>query len=94
MGAAKPSQVPFAAACEAGGVAATEMVLIGDNPRDDIAGGAEAGMRTVWVNRRAKKWPEEMATSAGTAVRPDAVLDSLSGLPELLSAWRAAPGKL
>jgi len=97
VGQAKPSLVPFAAALEAAGVTAAETVMVGDNSRDDIAGGAEAGMRTVWINRKARPWPEGTKTSTGATVQPDSTLDSLLRLPELITTWQAQqapPGKL
>ncbi|GAA2496595.1 hypothetical protein Ahu01nite_030300 [Winogradskya humida] len=33
--------------------------MIGDHPEYDIAGGAAAGLRTVWL-RRGRPWPESL----------------------------------
>jgi putative hydrolase of the HAD superfamily len=52
------------------------VVHVGDDQREDIAGARAAGMRAVWVNRRAapsEAWCE-----------PDAEIRDLSELPAVL----------
>lgn len=55
----------------------TENVVHVANPWYDIYGAANAGMQTVWVDRRGNPWE----TFEG---EPDAVVDSLAELPDLL----------
>ena len=39
--------------------------MTGDNPESDIAGGAAAGLRTIWV--RGRDWPDGLAVAHHTA---------------------------
>lgn len=57
VGFAKPHPAIFAAACTATGIAAQQVLHVGDDPERDVHGARAAGMRTVWVNRDAKLWP-------------------------------------
>ncbi len=52
-------------------------VMIGDSLSSDIAGGKNAGIRTVWFNPHHKE--------NNTAVQPDHTVDCLAALPPLLS---------
>ncbi|MFP3408234.1 HAD family hydrolase, partial [Pseudomonas sp. SIMBA_065] len=47
---------------------------------DDIAGAQRAGSRAVWFNPQGKPWAGEQA--------PDAEIQRLSQLPDVLSRWR------
>jgi FMN phosphatase YigB (HAD superfamily) len=47
----KPDQRIFALAAERAGAQLTSGWMIGDNPQADIAGGRDAGLRTVWLSR-------------------------------------------
>ena len=60
-GAAKPDRRIFAAAVAAGGASPAETLHVGDHPHQDVAGAREAGLRSVWVNRRRVEWPAEHA---------------------------------
>ena len=53
-------------------------VFVGDRLHDDVFGGRQAGMRTVW--RRNDFVPR-------FDVEPDATIDTLSELPDLLDRW-------
>jgi putative hydrolase of the HAD superfamily len=53
--------------------------MIGDRQIDDVAGAKGAGMRGIW-RRNDSGFP------AGD-VTPDAVVDRLSELPDLLQKW-------
>jgi putative hydrolase of the HAD superfamily len=53
-------------------------VFVGDRLHDDVFGGRQAGLRTVW--RRNDFVPR-------FDVEPDAVIDTLSELPEVLERW-------
>ncbi|MCU1692467.1 MAG: HAD-superfamily hydrolase, subfamily variant 1 [Frankiales bacterium] len=75
----KPHPEAFGALLRAVGVPAERAVFVGDRPRDDVWGAQRAGMRTVLLRGR----PVE-----GWDVVPDAELDTLDGLLEVVDAWR------
>lgn len=77
-GAAKPDLQIFEAAIRAGGAAAHETLHVGDHPEFDVQGARNAGMRTVWVNRRGGEWP-------GHLPQPDSVVEHVGQLEELLT---------
>ena len=58
------------------GVAADECVMIGDSLTADIAGGKNAGMKTIWYNHAHRPVPEHCAA--------DQIVDSLLELKTLL----------
>jgi putative hydrolase of the HAD superfamily len=75
----KPHPSVFAAALEQLGVdEPTRAVFVGDRLHDDVFGGRQAGLRTVW--RRNDLVPR-------FDVEPDAVIDALSELPGVLDGW-------
>jgi len=55
------------------GIAASEVLFVGDSPRHDFAGAKPLGMRTAWIQERHEELPE--------ALRPDHVI---AEIPELL----------
>lgn len=59
IGAAKPDEKLFRAACERLQAPPEKVLHIGDHPIQDILGAARAGMKTVWVNRTGVPWQEE-----------------------------------
>ncbi len=65
-GAAKPDPRIFAALLGAAGVAAHEVLHVGDDPHADVVGAERAGLRAVWINRGAGAWPGEFAAPART----------------------------
>ena len=75
----KPTAAPFLHLAEALGVDPETAVYVGDDPRSDVIGGRAAGMKTVHIasSQRFEK----------TAVAPDATLNSLAELDELLREW-------
>ncbi len=75
----KPHPQAFHALADAVGTPPERCVFVGDRPRDDISGAAGIGMRTVLMTGR----PVE-----GWGVEPDARLDTLDGLLEVVDAWR------
>ena len=81
-GAAKPDATIFRLACERLGVEPREVAHVGDDPDTDIWGAAQAGMKTVWVNRDNRRWED-------TRVTPDAVIADLYALMPLLRDWPA-----
>ncbi|CAI8954225.1 HAD family hydrolase [Pseudomonas donghuensis] len=80
LGIGKPDPQPFLEALRQGEVDADAAVHIGDHPGDDIAGAQRAGLRAIWFNPQGKTWEAEN--------RPDAEIQRLSQLPELLNSWR------
>jgi 2-haloalkanoic acid dehalogenase type II len=64
FGRAKPDPAIFHAACDALAVKPSETVYVGDDIDLDVIGAANAGMRTVWINRFGRQLPAH--------ARPDA----------------------
>lgn len=75
-GHSKPAPQIFHSALRCAGVVPERIVHVGDDPANDVLGAAAIGMRTVWYNPRSVPWP------GGDA--PDAVISSMSQLPEAL----------
>lgn len=59
-GAAKPARQVFDLAVQVGGARAAQTLHVGDHPLYDIDGARGAGLRTAWVNRSARIWPDEI----------------------------------
>lgn len=76
IGAAKPHPDMFEAALAEAGVAAREVIHIGDDPEHDVRGAIEAGMHSIWVNLRDKPWPGGQ--------RADEEINDLLELPEAI----------
>jgi putative hydrolase of the HAD superfamily len=74
VGVKKPDAEIFHHTLEHLGVAPEEAVHVGDNPRSDIMGGKEAGLRTIWT--RSRRWPQGPGT--------DAVIEEIAQLPEAI----------
>ena len=64
------------------GVSPEACVMIGDRQIDDVSGANAIGMRAVW-RRNQSGFPT-------SEVAPDATVDTLSELPELLRTWGGA----
>jgi HAD superfamily hydrolase (TIGR01458 family) len=77
----KPSAAYFETALAALGADAEETTMVGDDLEADIGAAKRLGMRGVLV--RTGKFREEALAKADP--RPDAVIDSVAGLPELLA---------
>ena len=60
VGAAKPHPALFEAALQACNVGVAEAVHLGDDPLLDVEAARRFGMRTIWVNRFGRHWPEEL----------------------------------
>ncbi|MDD0976666.1 HAD family hydrolase [Pseudomonas fontis] len=80
LGVGKPDPAPFLEALRQGQVEAGAAVHVGDHPGDDIAGAQQAGLKAIWFNPQGKSWLGECA--------PDAEIQRLSQLPEVLARWR------
>ncbi len=74
VGVKKPDAEIFHRTLERLDVAPGEAVHVGDNPRSDIMGGKEAGLRTIWT--RSRRWP--------AAPGADAVIEEIAQLPEAI----------
>lgn len=80
VGVAKPDPRIFAHAAAAAGVAAHEVLHIGDDPALDVIGALEAGMQAVWINRNRQCWEHRAMRPHLQAADLLAVCDAL-GLP-------------
>lgn len=78
-GAAKPAQKIFDLAVEIGGASREQTLHVGDHAEYDVDGARNAGLRTVWVNRNADSWPDELAA-------PDLEVEHVGELPDALGA--------
>ena len=76
----KPAPLMFRSALEDLGLGAADAVMVGDDIRSDIGGAQAVGIPGVLV--RTGKYREELAATAD--VRPDAIIDSVADLLELL----------
>jgi putative hydrolase of the HAD superfamily len=73
VGAAKPHPALFEAALEKAGVSVSQALHVGDDPLRDVEAARHLGMRSVWIYRHARTWPEELAP-------PDAAFSTLGEL--------------
>lgn len=83
--APKPSAEPLRLVASRLGVDAQEVVIVGDGPQDVLAGKA-AGSRTIAVTNGYGS--RELLRQAN----PDAMLDSMTGVAEVIRRWRAQGG--
>lgn len=82
--AGKPAPFIFEFALHKLGATTQSCVMIGDNLSTDIAGGAAAGMATVWISS-----PETGTDNIGpSTMSPDLIVD---GLEMLLAIYRQEP---
>ncbi len=58
INASKPAPDHFHKALQLSGVAAEEMIHIGDHPEHDIYGAQQLGIKTIWVNYNNQQWPD------------------------------------
>jgi putative hydrolase of the HAD superfamily len=79
LGRAKPDPQVFLAVCEHAGIATGEALHVGDDPYNDVAAPGLVGMDTVWVNRRGRAWPADLAA-------PRYEISDLSPLAVMLSS--------
>lgn len=59
-GAAKPDARIFECLQDAAGVAAAQVLHVGDDPHADVIGALQAGMQAAWLNRGAREWPAQL----------------------------------
>jgi len=60
IGAAKPERRCFERLAQELLLPAAAIAYVGDDPQLDVAAARAAGLRTVWMNRRALAWPQEL----------------------------------
>lgn len=82
-GVAKPDPRIFLAAAARLGVAPRQVLHVGDDPAMDIAGARDAGLRTAWINRDGRPWPDELGPP------PELDLRDLTELADWLDAHGA-----
>ena len=61
IGAAKPQRRCFERLTQELELPAGAIAYVGDDPLLDVAAARAAGLRTVWMNRRARLWPQDIA---------------------------------
>jgi putative hydrolase of the HAD superfamily len=77
----KPHRRFFEICLEKSGLAAAEVLFVGDSPEHDIDGAAAVGMRTALLVNAGSEPPLQ---SGRARARPDHVIDSLSRLQEIV----------
>jgi putative hydrolase of the HAD superfamily len=65
-GAAKPDARIFKRLLDETGVAAAQVLHIGDDPQLDVMGATQAGLQAAWLNRNARPWPKHLPPPART----------------------------
>jgi len=65
-GAAKPDPRIFAHLVRVSGVAAAEILHVGDDPYADVVGAVHAGLQSAWLNRDAQEWPPQLEPALHT----------------------------
>ncbi len=83
-GIRKPHPAIFRAVLDQLGLPAQRTVMVGDTLGADILGAQAVGMRAVWITRRADRGANRTLEAA---IQPDAVVETLSQLPEILATW-------
>lgn len=75
----KPHRAIFVALADRFGVRPEEILYVGDSPFADVAGAANAGLRTAWIRREESPLPEHIAPPDVTIAQLDELLDILPG---------------
>jgi putative hydrolase of the HAD superfamily len=60
IGAAKPQRRCFERLAQELALDPGAIAYVGDDPQLDVAAARAAGLRTVWMNRRALAWPPQL----------------------------------
>jgi putative hydrolase of the HAD superfamily len=60
VGALKPHPAVYLKVLEGTGLEAAQVLFVGDDPEHDVAGARRVGMPTVWMNRTAAVWPQDL----------------------------------
>ena len=77
-GWAKPDPRIFASLLAGAGLAAGEVLYIGDEPLADVEGPRTAGIDAVWINRNGAAWPAELAPPLRTVTNLHELADWLT----------------
>jgi putative hydrolase of the HAD superfamily len=77
-GVGKPDARIFREAAQRLGVAPEHILHVGDDPGLDVCGARDAGLRTAWINRERKAWPD------GMGAPPDLDLPDMGALADWL----------
>lgn len=80
VGVAKPDPAIFREGLRQLGTSAEETIYIGDNPAHDVIGAAGAGIRGIWLNRRAAVLDPEAASTVPEQVASLGEVPALLGL--------------
>ncbi|TAK12848.1 MAG: HAD family hydrolase [Anaerolineae bacterium] len=83
-GIRKPNPRIFRLALEPLGVTPDSAVMVGDTLGADILGAHNAGLRSVWITRRADTPANH---DHEDTIEPDAAIATLGELPDLIAAW-------
>jgi putative hydrolase of the HAD superfamily len=90
LGVRKPDPKIFTEALDRLGSAPEETVFVGDRLIDDVAGAQAVGMRAVHTRQwRQEEPPADAAPGSG----PDATIERLADLPDILGAWGGGSGR-
>ena len=81
VGHQKPHPLFFETMLNRAGLAASEVLHIGDDPHRDVQGAFDAGIHSVWLNREGQPWQHD-------DYQADRQIESLSALPEILREMR------
>ena len=81
----KPDPRAFAALCTATGVAAADILYVGDSPYDDAHGAKLVGMQTVLINRDQRTPGRTPPPDATALLEPGHQITALTELPALLN---------
>lgn len=79
LGVAKPHVDAFEAVRRHAAVPAAQVLHIGDDPAADMHGAREAGMRTAWIHRHARDWPDALPRADHEFADLGALADHLLG---------------
>ena len=81
LGMQKPDPRAYAALTASLGVPPSDVWYVGDDPRIDVAGASNAGLRPIWVDAEGVSYPPELPPPP---VRVGALADLLTMLPDLV----------
>lgn len=82
VGHQKPHPLFFETMLDKAGLAANEVLHIGDDPYRDIFGAVDVGIRSIWLNRNAQAWQQD-------GYQADRQITSLLELPKILREMQA-----
>ncbi len=80
-GVAKPDKKIFAYAQNKTNLACNQFIYVGDHPTIDMLGCIKSGWKSLWFNPEKNPWPDD---EIHREFQPDAEIQKLSQLPELL----------